>query len=260
MKRILISSLVGLVTAAGLFWPLLQTLETSSTATSPDPVTISDYQAVYKVDSDGRLDAVETITAEFPFGRHGIFRFWDVADGADPGVRYLPEKIKVSLDNESEPTELLWQKGKRFRVAKIGDADSYVSPGAHVYRISYQIDGALSPTSTGSGSFASSSWTDEQRARSMFAWSVVAPGWQMDIQRARIRIELPVKTGKVQCTSNFAGTAPCDIQGAGTSVVEVSTGALGPRTPVTVRANLPIKAPDRNTLPWPVAYDPIFGH
>src|SRR5680860_66530 len=126
MKRILISMLVALATAAGLFWPLLQSIDTSSTSPPLDPVTITDYQAVYKVSANGRLDAVETITAKFPYGRHGIFRFWDVADGADDGVRHVPEDISVSRDNEDEPVDLLWERGKRFRVAKIGDPDTYV--------------------------------------------------------------------------------------------------------------------------------------
>ncbi len=76
----------------------------------------------------------------------------------------------------------------------------------------------------------------------MFNWNVVAPGWQMDIQKSTIHITLPKPSGKVQCTSSFDGTGPCTIEGAGTDSVTVSTGPLAPRTPVTVRIGLPTAA------------------
>ena len=39
------------------------------------------------ISEDGRLDAVETITAEFPSGRHGLFQWWDVANQNNPRLR-----------------------------------------------------------------------------------------------------------------------------------------------------------------------------
>lgn len=53
-----------------------------------------------------------------------------------------------------------WEKDRRCRVAKIGDPNSYVGVGSHTYEISYRVDGALSPTGAGRGTFASSSWSD----------------------------------------------------------------------------------------------------
>ena len=52
------------------------------------------------VNADGRLDAVETITAEFPGGRHGIFRYWDTANQNNPYVRQSPDITSVMLDGE----------------------------------------------------------------------------------------------------------------------------------------------------------------
>ena len=124
MKRILASTLVALITVAGLFWPLLQSPDSSGTATSTDPVTSTDYRAVYKVDANGRLNAVETISTEFGSGCHGSFRFWDVWDSFDAGVRYVPRSIDVSLDGAGEPSSLWWETGKCFRVGRIGDADT----------------------------------------------------------------------------------------------------------------------------------------
>lgn len=171
----------------------------------------------------------------------------------------MPQNINVSLDGASEPASLSWETGKRFRVAKIGDPNAFVSPGSHVYRITYRIDGVLSPSSVRRGTFGSTSPGVDQAAKSVFAWSVVAPGWQMRIEKSSVRIQLPTKTGTVRCTSSRDGAAPCDITGAGTRNIEVSTGALEARTPVTVRVDLSAAAPDRHTLPWTVRQDSIFG-
>ena len=40
---------------------------------------------------DGTMTAVETITADFPSGRHGLFRYWDVAR-----VPYIDELSGIS--------------------------------------------------------------------------------------------------------------------------------------------------------------------
>jgi hypothetical protein len=260
MKRTGLRILALLITVGVLFVPaLIAMIPTDASTAGPDPVTITDYSADYLVASDGTLAAKETVTADFPYGRHGIFRFWDLKDPSDSKVRLKPHNIKVTLDGDSVPDELQWQNGHRYRVAKIGDPDSYVLPGSHTYVITYLVKGALSPTSANHGQFASSSWTDKQPAQSVFNWNVVAPGWQMDINKATIRIALPKASGKVQCTSSFDGTGPCDISGGGTDVVTVRTGHLPPRTPVTVRIGLPLAPPDRVTVPWAIQYDRVFG-
>jgi hypothetical protein len=69
----------------GLLWPLVFRGGSEAKDVS-DPVVFSNYKGDFVVNSDGRLDAVETITAEFPSGRHGIFRYWDVANQNSPRV------------------------------------------------------------------------------------------------------------------------------------------------------------------------------
>jgi len=258
--RILLRALALLVAAGLLFIPALAgLLPTDSTTVGPDPVRISDYTADYVVTAEGDLVAKEQITTEFPGGRHGIFRFWPMADPSDKNVRLIPKDVTVRLDGGSVPFDMQWQKGRQFRVAKIGDPDSFVTPGTHVYTITYRIDGALAPSTAGPGTFASSSWTDKQPAQSVFYWNVVGQGWQMDIDKSTINIALPADSGKVQCTSSFDGSGTCDISGAGTDKVTIKTDHLSPRTPVTVRIGLPIETPDRVTVPWPVAADRALG-
>ena len=113
-----------------------------------DPVVFSNYKVDFIVSAGGRLDAVETITAEFPGGRHGLFKYWEVDNQNSPRVRQTPEVTSILLDGERVPYEMLWEGGERFRVAKIGDPDQYLSYGTHVFEIRYTIDGVLDPGST----------------------------------------------------------------------------------------------------------------
>ena len=138
-----------LLTIVGLLWPLLLSAVPTTSGTLSDPVTISSLEADFTVDRDGMMQATETITAEFPSGRHGIFRYWDVANQNDSHVRQVPRVAEISLDGQPVPYEFLWKNGQRFLVAKIGDPDSYVVSGTHVYRIRYSIPGVLDPGTTG---------------------------------------------------------------------------------------------------------------
>ncbi|MDT5340542.1 MAG: hypothetical protein QOD90_6047, partial [Mycobacterium sp.] len=130
MKRVFGWLILLALIAVGLFWPLL--LESASGAgNAADPVVISDYQADFTVGADGTLNAVETIRGEFPSGRHGIFRYWDVANQNSPTVRQEPRITSILMDGEPAPYQLLWESGDRFRVAKIGSPDTTLSSGTH---------------------------------------------------------------------------------------------------------------------------------
>src|SRR5882762_6547049 len=85
----------------GLLWPVVFT-SSSAASDIEDPVVFSNYKADFVVNRDGRLDAVETITAEFPGNRHGLFRYWDVANPNSPHVRQQPEVTSRSEEHTSE--------------------------------------------------------------------------------------------------------------------------------------------------------------
>jgi hypothetical protein len=236
MRRGVLTALALLLTAVGLLWPVVPAILPGSASTQPDPVTVTDYRADLRVEASGTLHAEERITATFPSGRHGIFRFWDVADAEDPAVRHVPEDIEVRMDGRPVEHELLWDSGARYRVAKIGDPDSYLVPGTHDYTIRYRIDGALTPTEDGT----------------VLWWDVVAPGWQMSMAGTTVRVELPAPAKDVECT--------CDVAvGADGRALTLTTGALGPRTPVTVRAAMELDPPPQVRLPWPVELDAVLG-
>src|SRR6478735_8890164 len=117
-----------------------------------EPTTITSYVAVFDVDDDGDMAVTETLTVDFPIsGRHGIFRFFDKADPSAPKARRIPHDIQVTMDGGDVPVEIISNdQGGRYVTVKIGDPDSTVSTGEHVYEISYQIDGVLEKGTTGS--------------------------------------------------------------------------------------------------------------
>lgn len=248
----------AILAAAAILWPVLVRAFTPPVSTAPDPVTISEYRGDFAVSADGRMRATETLKTEFPCCRHGIFRFWDVVAPWDGHVRLIPEDIKVTVDGHSVPVQLLWQDARRFRVAKIGDADHTVSPGVHTYVISYAVDGVLAPTDAGAVPGESGSWAGESNA-SVFYWNVIAGGWQMSMDRSQSRITLPTPTRDIKCTYGYDSRGECSVTGAGTNDIVVKTGPLGPRTPVTVRATQTIKPAGQHWLPWVAAYDGVLG-
>ncbi len=248
-----------LLVGAGLWlWPVVGYLLPSDSSAAPDPVTITDYQAEFDVSEDGELEAVERITASFPAGRHGIFRFWDVVDPDDDGHRLLPEDIEVTRDGRPEETELSWQTSKRYRVARIGDPDVFVSAGDHVYVIRYRIQGALGTVGSGEMAGQGGSWT-EDADRAMLHWDLVPGGWQMSIDRAQLVVRLPDPPTAATCASGWDGEYGCRVRVGDDGVVRVAAENLPPRTPVTLRAALPLPPPDRSSLPWPAAWDMSFG-
>ncbi|MDT5326269.1 MAG: hypothetical protein QOF25_3421, partial [Mycobacterium sp.] len=248
--------LLGLI-AVGLLWPFVLSSAGGAGAAS-DPVVFSNYRADFTVSEDGTLDAVETITGEFPSGRHGIFRYWDVANQNSPRVRQKPEITSILLDGEPVSYQMLWEDGERFRVAKIGDPDNTVWPGTHVYEVRYTIPGVLDPGSTGEHrQFATT--TGDPNSTSAFFWNVIAPSWNNQIQRVHIRATLPADVTGAQCTVGFGVGNPCTNLTVDGNTVEFSAGGLAPRTPVTLRAGVDVPTPPRISLPWSYSWDRILG-
>ena len=138
----------------------------------------------------------------FPYsGKHGIFRFWDTEDRTAPDSRRIPHDIEVTMDGDDVPVEMSRQAGGQYRVARIGDADSTVEPGDHVYRISYRVDGVLEPGTNGS--------------RTQFYWNLIPAGWAQEITAADLTVHLPAAAEKVQCAVG-GDNRGCAVDGTGT--------------------------------------------
>uniref|UniRef100_UPI0028A606E5 DUF2207 domain-containing protein n=1 Tax=Mycolicibacterium sp. TaxID=2320850 RepID=UPI0028A606E5 len=227
----------------GLLWPgLLPSGDTEGTL-RPDPVTITDLRADFSVDRDGSMQATETITALFPPGRHGIFRFWDVANAADPHVRQLPQIDEITLDGQPARYETLIRGRNRFVVAKIGDPYRTLASGVHVYRIRYRIAGVLDPGNTGAAKTFASTVGEVAPVGSAFYWQVVAPGWSNQIDRAEISVRLPGPVPGAQCSAGSGVGVPCSGLTVDGDTIRVSASNLAPATPVTVRAGVDVPTP-----------------
>jgi Predicted membrane protein (DUF2207) len=246
MKRLAIT-LAGLVVLAiAVLWPTVQ-FGTGGPADS-DPTVITRYLADFRVADNGDLTVVETLTVHFPdYSKHGIFRFWDRDDPSAPHARREPRDISVKMDGSPEPFDRSTQSGGRYVVARIGNPDVTLIPGNHTYRISYRIDGVLEPGTDG--------------AQTQFYWNLIPGGWAQEIDKADLTVHLPAAAGPIQCAVGVGRTRGCDrVVSEGTRTLTVSTGPLAPRTPVTLKAGLPIATPPAGTsVPWSGRFDPVLG-
>ena len=247
-----------LLAVVGLLWPLVITAHPRAGAAVADPVEFSSYRADFNVAADGMMQASETITAEFPGGRHGIFRYFDVANANDAHVRQVPEIDEITMDGRPAPYTVFWQDADRFRVAKIGDPGSYVGAGTHVYRIRYRIPGVLDPGTAGRDrQFAST--VGAPGGPSAFFWNVIAPGWSNVIRDAEITVRLPGPVPGAQCSVGMGEGSPCPGLAVDGDTIAIRAPNLDPRTPVTVRAGVDVATPPRAGLPWSVRGDPVLG-
>jgi uncharacterized membrane protein YgcG len=238
------------VIAALLSIPALFFGDGEPTANYED-TSISSYVADFTVRDNGDLDVTETITVDFPvYGKHGIFRFWDRVDANDDNARRDPEDISVTRDGGDEPFELSNEDHGRFRVAKIGSADVTLDTGEHVYVIKYHIDGVITE--------GADEITSE---RSQFYWQLIPGGWQQSIDAATLTVHLPVESeSAVRCAVGWESTTGCEAQGGGTKDLTVTTGPIGPRTPLSVATGLDMATPEAgNALPWPPRFDRVLG-
>ena len=246
--------------AIAVLWPLVFT-GTSSAGLVDDPVTFSEYRADFHVDGDGNLDATETITAEFPSGRHGLFRYWDIANPNSPRVRQKPEITSILMDGNPIRYQTLSESGGRFRVAKIGDPDRYLDWGTHIFEIRYTVPGVLDPGDIGARKeFATSAGqTADGQPPSVFFWNVIAPSWNNSIDRADITVTLPAGITGAQCSVGTGVGGACDDLTINGTTMTVAATNLAPRTPVTVRVGVDTPPPPRAELPWSYKWDRILG-
>ncbi len=225
----------------------------------PDPVAFTNFHADLGVSNNGDLDATETVTAQFPAGRHGIFRYWDITNDIDPKVRHIPDVVAVTVDGAPVPYEFTAPDHGRIRVARIGDPERYVTPGEHIYVIRYRIAGVLEPGDVGADRQFATSTGDPTSGTSSFLWNVIAPGWANRIDAATVTVRFPVAATRAQCAVGYGEPEPCALNIA-RDTVTVQTRELQPHTPVTVRVGIDLPTPARTTLPWSQTWDWLLGH
>jgi hypothetical protein len=220
-----------------------------------EETTITDYVADFVLADNGDLDVTETLTVDFPvYGKHGIFRFWDIVDPNDPHARRTPEDISVTRDGSPEPFELSWEDHHRQRMAKIGDANSTLDLGEHTYVIKYHIDGVLTENSEK---------VTDQDLDTMFYWQLIPRGWQQSIQQSTLTVHLPVPAqSDVKCAigADVETQIDCTAEGGGTQDVTVTTGPVAARTPVGIATALDMDTPPAgNAVPWTGRWDRVLS-
>jgi uncharacterized membrane protein YgcG len=228
-----------------LFWNV-----SFSSEDSYEETTIRQYDAEFTVGADGRMDVTETLTVDFPaYGKHGIFRFWDVSDENAPTLRRAPEDITVTRDGQPEEWEQLSESRGRYVVAKIGSASTTLDTGLHTYEISYSIDDVLIPD------------PDDASASELY-WNLIPGGWRQPIDRARLTVHLPAAAEEVRCGVGWGeDAAGCDVTGEGGQTLVVKARGLPPRTPVTVQTTQAVSPPpvQGEERPWSARWDRVLG-
>jgi Predicted membrane protein (DUF2207) len=252
VKR-LVGTLIGLGVIAFLL--CIPAFFYGSGTVSPnfEDTSITNYVADFDVANNGDMDVTETITVDFPaYGKHGIFRFWDIVDDNAPHARRTPEDIKVTRDGSAEPFELSWEDHHRQRVAKIGDANSTLDLGEHTYVISYHIDGVLDENNAK---------VSRSKAATMFYWQLIPRGWQQNIAKSTLTVHLPVAAqADVRCAIGNNSSTGCTAEGGGTKDLTVTTGPIADRTPVTIATGLDMKTPpEGNSVPWTGRWDRVLS-
>jgi uncharacterized membrane protein YgcG len=176
------------------------------------------YASDIQVLEDGSLDVTETIRVrvEWIAIQHGIFRDFPTRRG---GRFWAPERvgfalISVERDGMPEPSSTTSITGG-IRI-KIGNADSFVPQGEHVYRIHYTTTRQI-------GYFKD---FDELN------WNVTGNFWNfpIDVAEARIRLPRPVSFG-----NRAFYTGPKGATGKDADVVFEEPGEIRFRTTATLQ-------------------------
>lgn len=254
-----------LLTLLGLFGPVLFS-SVGGAEKQPDTAVFQKFQANYAIGQDGNALVTQTIQAFFPTSKHGIYEFFDISDRANPGVRYEPKVLSVTLDGEPEPWQGQWSGNKYYSI-KIGDEYSTLPRGQYTYVIKYSLTGVISPVTAGQTtnllSNAGTAPTGSSPDQSAFFFNVIGQGWSVPIQQALVTLQLPSAATSVGCTagSRSAGSSngPCVVTGVGTKTVTLAANNIPANTGMTARTTMDMAPPPRATLPWSVTWDRMLG-
>lgn len=205
---------------------------------------IRGFEVVYDVSADGTVDVEERIAVDFrSLDKHGIFRTIPVRfDYSETHLRVMePEDIRVT-GAPGTPVDVDVSRTGADLVLRIGDPDETIS-GAHEYRISYRLVGALNRS-------------DEHVE---LYWNVTGTGWDVPIELAAATVTAP-RIVEVACFAGYRGsTELCDeavVGGGGTTAHFVADG-LGPGEGLTIVAGFPAGSV---AAPEPILIEkPTFG-
>jgi uncharacterized membrane protein YgcG len=213
-----------------LWLPLLAALALLWPAAASADERILHYLSDVLVRPDGALDVTETIRLRSEGSRidHGIFRDFPTryTNRLGAQVRVGFEVVGVQRDGADEPwhTE---RQGNGVRVY-MGDADTHVPPGEHVYAIRYRTSRQL-------GFF---------KDHDELYWNATGNGWvfPIEVAEARIRLPRPVPFGQRAFYTGPQGSTDRNAEVVSESPGEIvfrTTAPLGPSEGMTVAPSWP---------------------
>ncbi len=199
----------------------------TSTAPSVSAVeswTITSFDALYNIRSDGVVEVTEDIQVDFgTLQKHGIFRDIPVEYAYDPDhTRSTPIKVRGVDDGSKSWRYETSRSGANLRI-KIGDPDREVS-GRQRYRIRYEISGALN------------AFDDHDE----LYWNSTGHEWEAPIESSSATVQAPEPgINRVACFQGRRNsTTPCASQLVG-GEARFSTGMLPVGHGLTVVVALP---------------------
>jgi hypothetical protein len=179
-----------------------------------DPASVTSYDATFTVRANGTLHVVETLKAEFPVERHGIFRTFGA--GSAGQSKDVPLDLTVARDGAPEPFAVSKDEAGGL-VYKIGRPNVTLT-GVHAYRLEYDLSDVM----------------EVGGSTSRFYWNLIPTGWDLPIASSKLTVDLPARSTRLQCVVGLGAGRPCQVSGTGTTALVVKTGALAPHTPVTL--------------------------
>ena len=249
MRRVIGWSIPLVLIVIGLLWPLVFKGGGDQELPADDPVVFSNFKADYRVNADGSLDAVETITAEFPGGRHGLFRCWDDRQPERP-IRAAGTRYHVGDDRRCSRAVPNAVGGRQAVPGGQDRRPRRVPQFRHPRLRDPLLDCPVSSTRAAPAQTRDSPNPPATTRRLRRCSSgTSSPGfWNNRMQQADISVTLPGDVTGAQCSVGFGVGAPCrDLTVTGNKV-ELSASYLGSRTPVTLRAGVDVPTPARDGI------------
>jgi uncharacterized membrane protein (UPF0136 family) len=154
---------------------------------------ILDYHADITLEDDGSLEVTETITAVSAGNqiRHGIFREFPTSYKDPYNNRYGVGFEMLSATCDSAPKKFRVEDQFNGKRIYLGDPNALVSPGRHVYTISYTTNRQLG------------FYKDHDE----LFWNVTGNGWDFPIDAASATVHLPSNIPADKVTlSGFTGS------------------------------------------------------
>jgi Predicted membrane protein (DUF2207) len=139
---------------------------------------ILDYHSDITLEDDGSLEVTETITVNSKGQqiRHGIFRDFPTTYTDPFNNQYVVGLQMLSATRDSAPEQFRVEDQFNGKRIYLGNPNTFVSPGRHVYTISYTTNRQL-------GFF---------KDHDELFWNVTGNGWEFPIDAASATVHLPL--------------------------------------------------------------------